>query len=826
MQQDNWWASAPVVQPAPQTRPAQRQTPRRAPRPQFADDRDALIRTVIGEAANQGPQGMQAVAAVALNRSRSRGQTPTEVVLAPNQFEPWGTAASVNRLMSIRPDAPEYRAAAQAVDAALAGNDPTNGADHFYAPRAQAALGRDKPSFDNGTGRAIGDHLFFDLEGGNAQAQPPQADDGEWWKQAPVAREVDNVDQAALDAMNAANAPAPTARYTQDRPFIIRADLTGAEAEAQRQEALTIRKGEWVQEPDGTTYRAGADAYEDLRPDGASDDLAPGVQARTPTLGDKTRAFVSAAAEQVPFLDEAAVGASALLQGREYSDVRDDYRAMVGIDNQANRGARVAGGLTGAGLTLLAPGVKQGGGFIAGGANALDKVARASLLGAGTGVVYGAGAADGGARERIEGGLLGGLTGFGTGAVGQQVVNKLTQPATGAVSNARLLSREGVDLTPGQMASEVPVVGGLLRQLEEGASSIPFVGAPIAQARQQSVETFNRAAINRALQPLGQKVPKSVAPGYAQVEAAQEIVSLAYDDALNGVQMVPDRAFYDRIGATINKTLSEAGVPQVRQLSRQINDRVFRTLDAFDDPITGQQFKALESEFGNLARQNLEATDGASRALGRAYQEVQQALRDALMEQNPRAAEALRAANGAYARLMRVERAAGSTASQANDGVFSPTQLGQAVGQMGSRRASARGDALMQDLAVAGRNIIPSRTGDSGTATRGTITGLIGAGAAGVPVANVVAAPLIATSIAYSKPAQAILNAVYRASDSRAANEALTEFARLAQRTPALLPYYEDAVRHVAQLGQTQSPATQPALLSPPPPRQGLLAAN
>lgn len=179
------WDAFPAVG---QQRPQQRRRVQRTPMPQirFADDRDALTRTVAGEAGNQPDIGQVAVASVALNRARTRGKTPSEIVLERNQFEPWGNPETAARLMSMSPDSPEYKRAAAAVDRALAGEDPTGGASHFYAPRAQAALGRAKPSWDNGTGRAIGDHLFFSLEGGS----PAPAQDAESWDAFPVAESV------------------------------------------------------------------------------------------------------------------------------------------------------------------------------------------------------------------------------------------------------------------------------------------------------------------------------------------------------------------------------------------------------------------------------------------------------------------------------------------------------------------------------------------------------------------------------------------------------------------------------------------------------------
>lgn len=570
-----------------------------------------------------------------------------------------------------------------------------------------------------------------------------------------------------------------------------------------------LKKGAWVTDRDGRTYQLPTDAWTG-NPDDSSVQQSGNVYQDYQTAGDTAMAGMTAFAEQIPFADEAIAGAAGAISGRGYDQVRDQMMQDRQYFNDTQGAARDLGGLAGFAAGLAAP----GGAFIARGPSAAYRMSRAAAVGAPLGALYGAGNTEGGLTARLASGGQGAAISAVTGVVGQGLFDRLAQSAQRAAANpspARILSREGVDLTPGQMAQSIPVVGPMIRGLEEGASTIPFVGAPIAGARQQSVESFNRAALNRVLEPIGERMPGNVAPGYASVEHVQNVISQKYDDVLSRTRFVPDQQFYDDLGTSITRTLTDAGIPQSQTLTRQISDRVFRSMPERGTPIEGSQFKALESEFGNLARQNLEATDGAARALGRSYQAVQEALRDGLKRQNPELANDLRAVNGAYARLMRVERAAGSTASQANDGVFSPTQLGQAVGQMGSRRASARGDNLLQDLAVAGRNVIPSRVGDSGTATRGAITGLIGGAAMGVPVANTVAVPVIATSVAYSRPAQAALNAIYRASDRPGATaQALSELARLAGRNPALVPYYEAALRHVQLSTPSQSQETTP----------------
>jgi spore germination cell wall hydrolase CwlJ-like protein len=127
--------------------------------PSFKSPTDAIVRTVIGEAGAESDVGKKAVAAVILNRARLASMSPEAVVTAPGQFEAWSTRS--NELMGIDENSIQYKKVEALVKAAMAGEDPTNGADHFYAPKLQSDLGRAKPSWDDGTGLTIGNHIFI-----------------------------------------------------------------------------------------------------------------------------------------------------------------------------------------------------------------------------------------------------------------------------------------------------------------------------------------------------------------------------------------------------------------------------------------------------------------------------------------------------------------------------------------------------------------------------------------------------------------------------------------------------------------------------------------
>lgn len=142
-------------------------------------DRDLLIRTVIGEAADQPDEGQAAVAHVVLNRTRMGdwGKSPTEVVLAPGQFEPWQTRA--RHLLSIDPASEQYKRTAAIVDAATKGemSDPTQGATYFLQPDiVRQRRGGTLPGWASGPSMKIGAHQFY--YGGKGGPVMASKDDG------------------------------------------------------------------------------------------------------------------------------------------------------------------------------------------------------------------------------------------------------------------------------------------------------------------------------------------------------------------------------------------------------------------------------------------------------------------------------------------------------------------------------------------------------------------------------------------------------------------------------------------------------------------------
>lgn len=120
-------------------------SPPQLPSSYTPQDRDVMIRTIIGEAAGEGPEGMAAVALVIRNRMADSRypDTPGGVSLQAGQFSAWNTDGSGNDLVErYGPGSDTYDKAALIADMVMGGQVPdfTKGAVNYYSPEGMRAL--------------------------------------------------------------------------------------------------------------------------------------------------------------------------------------------------------------------------------------------------------------------------------------------------------------------------------------------------------------------------------------------------------------------------------------------------------------------------------------------------------------------------------------------------------------------------------------------------------------------------------------------------------------------------------------------------------------
>ena len=463
------------------------------------------------------------------------------------------------------------------------------------------------------------------------------------------------------------------------------------------------------------------------------------------------------------FADEAEGFARGVLGGQGYEKIRDEARAGLeqfreemplaayGSEIVASIPSAVVGG---AGLQAL---------------RLAGKIPQAAAMGA----AYGAGAAEEVSdvpKSAIGGAVLG--AGF------QKIAPVVTEPAR------KLLDR-GIPLTLGQS------IGGGLKRLEEGISSIPLAGDVIRSARTRASEGFNTEVINEVLKPLGQSIPKGKI-GTEAFELANEAIAKQYEKVIPKIGV----DFNATADSLVSKFANQLRPEELKSLKRiVVNELIDRVSDG---KLTGQAFKDAQSAIRQKAYNFSTAQSAYERELGSALNDISFEITNSLSKTSPNLARELAKADEAYSKLVPVRRAV--VKAEKEEGVFTPPQLSTSIAQEAKRQQQklALGQLPLQDLARAGRATLPSVLPDSGTATRGIIANALMSGAGGATFGMPLESALIGGGLSalYTRPAQALLRGAVPAV-GRAMRQPATA-GLLAQEIPPLASS--------AQAGQIDTP--------------------
>ena len=318
-------------------------------------------------------------------------------------------------------------------------------------------------------------------------------------------------------------------------------------------------------------------------------------------------------------------------------------------------------------------------------------------------------------------------------------VNAIPRPTL--TPQAKLLNDAGVSMTPGQ------IIGGKAQRMEDAATSIPVLGDSIKAAQRRGIESFDAAAINRALEPIGAKLPNG-AKGNMAIEYARTKLGDAYESLLpnmkgdlHGPAAAPGTAVTvpggnPNLPAAVNPAArptlkmeldnirsmgQNLPEPQRGQLGRIIDREVLNRFTP-SGLASGQTLKNIESELNRLSTDFRRSDNYDTRTLGKAVEETQAAMRRMIENVNPSYAGDLAKINEGYANFKKVQNAAANIG--AKEGVFTPAQLQRSVragDTTKDKRAFSEGDALMQDLSSAGKSTLAQTVPDSGTPFRGAL---------------------------------------------------------------------------------------------------------
>lgn len=320
---------------------------------------------------------------------------------------------------------------------------------------------------------------------------------------------------------------------------------------------------------------------------------------------------------------------------------------------------------------------------------------------------------------------------------------RVVMPKAASNSQLALLKQSGVRPTIGQ------TLGGRWNAAEEKLQSLPIMGDAITKARGKALDQFNSAAINRATGAVGQKVGKI---GQDGVHEAGERIGAAYDDALSSFSGLKLDNQFAQDAAQLQQ-MAQNLVPGMRdKFDKTYRELVVGRLSP-NGSMLPETFKKVDGELGHLAAQYGKSSVASEQEAGAAIKQLRTILQEQAKRNDPGSARKLKAADTAYANLVRVEGAA--KAAKNNGGVFTPAQLNGAIQAADSsvrKRAVARGTALMQDLGNAGQAVLGNRVPNSGTTDRALM-----AGGAGFLINPAIPAGLLGGAGLYTSPVQRLL---------------------------------------------------------------------
>lgn len=367
---------------------------------------------------------------------------------------------------------------------------------------------------------------------------------------------------------------------------------------------------------------------------------------------------------------------------------------------------------------------------------------------------------------------LGAVLGKGGDLVGKGI-GKMVAPKI--APDAATLMQEGVTLTPGQMGkTSEGFVGKTISRAEDAFQSVPVLGSLIRNGRENALQRFNRVAIDRALDPIGSKLPPGIKPGHDAMEFMAKEIDNAYDKVAPSIIYKPSgTAAYQQDMQNIANLVSELHPDQAQQFNAIMKNRIY---DRFKNGVmNGKDFIRARSDIAKMAREKLRGTDGNQQQLGHVLDEVQDALMSDLERVNPNVAGELSKAHQAYGASQTINRAAANRLG--SDAIFTPKDLikGQRTGM--TKGAIAKGRGAMTEFAERAHRVMGDSVRDSGTPERqqfmrmlDSLKGLwgsgLGAGAAaagahaagaGMVGAGLAVIPPALAALPYTKAGQAVL---------------------------------------------------------------------
>jgi hypothetical protein len=375
-------------------------------------------------------------------------------------------------------------------------------------------------------------------------------------------------------------------------------------------------------------------------------------------------------------------------------------------------------------------------------------------------------------------------------------------------SAAQTLRQVGVTVTPAQAS------GPAFKAVEDQAKRLPIVGPAITGLQNRQIDQLNRAVGLKALEPIGEGVPKAVKPGFDMVQYVDDRLGSVYEDAARMTpQVTVDPQLSQDLQAITARTV-DLPDSEASQFVKSLNDRLGRLSSG---QASGEMVKTIHGELGKL---QAEAARQGKSTLSEMFGDTRRAVLGLIERANPQAGDLIRSADEGWSVYSMMNDAA--AAATASGGIFTPgqfnTQVRRAAKGMGSNMAG-KGMGPLQDLATAASEIIPDTYGNPGTANA------IGLGAGGVglltaPGPTVAAGAALTTAASpYFLAGRKVLESLPPQASLSQLQQAQAQLAALAANDPRVgVLQREVAARLSSAVGVARSgPRPVPPVIPAPP---------
>jgi hypothetical protein len=416
-----------------------------------------------------------------------------------------------------------------------------------------------------------------------------------------------------------------------------------------------------------------------------------------------------------------------------------------------------------------------------------------------------------GAGPQTEALARGGGAMFGAGAASLKPPNIFAAKQLPEGSFGRILSDIGVSTSIPQR------MGKGAKGVEDLGKRAPIVGPAMSGYQDRQLGQLNRGVGLKALEPIGEGIPKHVKPGFEMVEYVDGRLSAQYDRAAEMVPRIvldaPMLADAQRIGARrVDLAQSEQ-----RLWDSSLKDKLTRLQSG---EASGEMMKKIQSELRGL---QAEQAKKGNTTLAGMYGELRQSLMGVIARANPQAAQLIRQTDAGWRRYSIMNDAA--AAASAKGGVFLPGQLATQVRAdaraQGSNMAG-KGKGEMQDIATAASATIPDSYGNPGTANAllaggaaGGVVGAIAHPATAVPVLAGGAA-LGAAATPYFLAGRKVMEQLPARPSAQEIDAAVKQLSMLAQKDPQVAQLRDQLLQ---RLGYVAAPTALAASAEAQPSR-------